>query len=101
MTGIWLDQLVSTMPPSLRLNIVDEEGRTLYKGFVANLLHSSIDRMLPVVKVNISTDMRKAAGKTERIPLPEETMVSVENLGEYKFSDLECVVWQNIVIKAK
>lgn len=101
MTGIWLDQLVSTMPPSQRVSIVDEEGRNLYKGYVANLIHSDIDGLCQVVKVNISTDVRKAAGKNERMPLQEKTVIPEENLGEYKFSDLECVVYQNVVIKAK
>lgn len=101
MTEILLEQLISTMPPSQRVSIVDEEGRNLYKGYVANLIHSGIDRMRQVVKTNISTDVRKAAGKNERMPLQEKTVIPEENLGEYKFSDLECVVYQNVVIKAK
>lgn len=98
---ILLGQLVSMMPNSQRLHIVEEHGQELYKGFVANFADSTLDRSLPILEVRLTTDVFTKAKRTERLPLRETVQIPADNLSDFKFSDLDCVVYQKIVIRKK
>lgn len=98
---ILLGQLVSMMPASQRLHIVEEHGQELYKGYVANLDDSTLDKTLPVLEVKLTTDVFTKAKRTERMPLRERKQVPADNMTDFKFSDLDCVVYQKIVLQMK
>lgn len=97
---VLLGQLVSMMPNSQRLHIVEEHGQELYKGFVANFDNKTLDEA-QVLEVRLTTDVYTKAKRTERMPLREKTQISEDNLTDFKFSDLDCVVYQKIVLQMK
>lgn len=97
---ILLGQLVGMMPNSQRLHIVEEHGQELYKGFVANFDDSTLDKT-PVLEVRLTTDVFTKAKRTERMPLRDKMQIATDNLSDFRFSDLDCVVYQKIVLQKK
>lgn len=97
-TPLLLGQVLKPMVNSQRLLIVDENGKELYRGFVANLVHSSVNRYLQVKEINLLADVFTKAKRTERLPATEKLLIPREKLLEFRFADLDCVVYQKIVV---
>lgn len=94
---IQLGQVIRTMPPSLRLLITEAGGREIYKGYVANLVHSSIEDSALVKEIGLSTEVFPKP--KDKLPMRERIPVPAEMLTYFPFANMEVVVWQKIVIE--
>lgn len=96
---ISLGQVLDTMLNSQRLLVVEEEGKELYKGYVANFTYSTVDRSLQVKEIGLATEVLPKAKKTDRLPMKERKPIPSDDLTYFAFADMECVVYQKIVLE--
>lgn len=95
---ILLGQVLGTMLDSQRLLVI-EDGQELYRGYVANFKYSAVDRLLPIKEISLAADIFPKAKRTERLPMKERVPVPMDSLTDFEFSDLECVVYQKIILE--
>lgn len=95
-----LEEFMKGAIPSDRLIIEDSTGE-LYRGFVACLGYTGIDRSREVKRHGLSTDIRKKekgkTGATVYTMLGEK--VPVESIREFSFSDLTMMIYTKVVLE--
>lgn len=99
---IKLGQLVEHMLPSDRLLILDEDRTEIYKGYVGCFKYQGTDRNREVREVRLHTEIfkRENARRYQMGP-PTYTKapVSMEHLSDFKYSDLEMLIYSKITLE--
>lgn len=95
-----LEEFMKEAVPSDRLIIEDSTGE-LYRGFVACLGYTEIDRSREVKRHGLSTDIyrkeEKKVGAAKYMTQGEK--VPVESISEFSFSDLAMMIYTKVVLK--
>ena len=95
-----LEEFMKGAVPSDRLIVEDNTGE-LYRGFVACLGYTQIDRSREVKRHGLSTDIHrkelKRVGAAEYITAGEK--VPVEGISEFSFSDLIVKIYTKVVLE--
>ena len=95
-----LEEFMRGAVPSDRLIIEDSTGE-LYRGFVACLGYTGIDRNREVKRHGLSTDIHRKEQKRAGAAMyntPGEK-VPVESISEFAFSDLEMKIYTRVVLE--
>lgn len=95
---VTLDQILERMIRSERLLIVDETGKELYKGFVANFEPCTVGNLREVKEVKLATRTFRRE-KMTRIPEKERVEIQENDLADYSFYDVEFFIYQKITLK--
>ncbi len=95
-----LEEFMKEAVPSDRLIIEDSTGE-LYRGFVACLGYTEIDRSREVKRHGLSTDIyrkeEKKVGAAKYMTQGEK--VPVESISEFSFSDLAMMIYTKVVLE--
>lgn len=95
-----LEEFMKGAVPSDRLIVEDSTGE-LYRGFVACLGYTQIDRSREVKRHGLSTDIfrkeLKTVGAARYMTQGEE--VPVESISEFTFSDLAMKIYTKVVLE--
>ena len=95
-----LEEFMKEAVPSDRLIIEDSTGE-LYRGFVACLGYTEIDRSREVKRHGLSTDIyrkeEKKVGAAKYMTQGEK--VPVEGISEFSFSDLAMMIYTKVVLE--
>lgn len=95
-----LEEFMKGAVPSDRLIVEDSTGE-LYRGFVACLGYTQIDRSREVKRHGLSADIHrkelKRVGAVECMTAGEE--VPVESISEFAFSDLAMEIYTKVVLE--
>lgn len=95
-----LEEFMKGAVPSDRLIVEDSTGE-LYRGFVACLGYTQIDRSREVKRHGLSADIHrkelKRVGAAEYMTAGEE--VPVESISEFAFSDLAMEIYTKVVLE--
>ena len=95
-----LEEFMKGAVPSDRLIIVDSTGE-LYRGFVACMEYTGIDKNREVKEHGLSTNIFRKELKTVGVAkyMTEGEEVPVENISEFGFSDLMMKIYTKIVLE--
>jgi len=95
-----LEEFMKGAVPSDRLIVEDSTGE-LYKGFVACLGYTQIDRSRKVKKHGLSTEIFRKELKTVGAAkyMTKEKKVPVESISEFSFSDLAMMIYTKVVLE--
>ena len=95
-----LEEFMKGAVPSDRLIIVDRTGE-LYRGFVACMEYTEIDRNREVKEHGLSTDIFRKELKTVGAAryMTEGEEVPVESISEFPFSDLMMKIYTKVVLE--
>lgn len=95
-----LEEFMRGAVPSDRLIIEDSTGE-LYRGFVACLGYTGIDRNREVKRHGLSTDIHrkeeKKVGAAKYMTQGEK--VPVESISEFSFSDLAMMIYTKVTLE--
>ena len=95
-----LEEFMKEAVPSDRLIIEDSTGE-LYRGFVACLGYTEIDRSREIKRHGLSTDIyrkeEKKVGAAKYMTQGEK--VPVESISEFAFSDLAMMIYTKVVLE--
>ena len=95
-----LEEFMKEAVPSDRLIIEDSTGE-LYRGFVACLGYTEIDRSREIKRHGLSTDIyrkeEKKVGAAKYMTQGEK--VPVESISEFSFSDLAMMIYTRVVLE--
>lgn len=95
-----LEEFMKEAVPSDRLIIEDSTGE-LYRGFVACLGYTEIDRSREIKRHGLSTDIyrkeEKKVGAAKYMTQGEK--VPVESISEFSFSDLAMMIYTKVVLE--
>lgn len=95
-----LEEFMKEAVPSDRLIIEDSTGE-LYRGFVACLGYTEIDRSREIKRHGLSTDIyRKEEKKVGAVKyMTQGEKVPVESISEFSFSDLAMMIYTKVVLE--
>ena len=95
-----LEEFMKEAVPSDRLIIEDSTGE-LYRGFVACLGYTEIDRSREIKRHGLSTDIyrkeEKKVGAAKYMTQGEK--VPVESISEFSFSDLAMMIYTKVTLE--
>lgn len=95
-----LEEFMQGAVPSDRLIIEDSTGE-LYRGFVACLGYTQIDRSRKIKRHGLSTDIHRKeevkAGAAKYMTAGEK--VPVESISDFSFSDLAMMIYTKVVLE--
>ena len=95
-----LEEFMKGAVPSDRLIVEDSTGE-IYRGFVACLGYTQIDRSREVKRHGLSTDIHRKEQKRTGAAIyttPGEE-VPVESISEFSFSDLAMEIYTKVVLE--
>ena len=95
-----LEEFMRGAVPSDRLIIEDSTGE-LYRGFVACLGYTGIDRSREVKRHGLSIDIHRKSrkGQGRQCTKRRGEKVPVESISEFAFSDLEMMIYTRVVLE--
>ena len=97
--AITLEQVMQTLINSQRMLVMTEDGEELYRGYVANFMYCDVDRTQEVKEVSLATDIFRKQKREERLLQTERRVDPVDNMTDFRFSDLEFMIYQKIVLR--
>ena len=97
--AITLEQVMQTLINSQRMLVMTEDGEELYRGYVANFMYCDVDRAQEVKEVSLATDIFRKEKRDARLFQTEGRVEPVDNETDFKFSDLEILIYQKIVLR--
>lgn len=97
--AITLEQIMQTLINSQRMLVLTEDGQELYRGYVANFMYCNVDRAQEVKEVSLVTDIFRKEKRGERLSQTEKRVDPADNVTDFKFSDLEIMIYQKIILR--
>ena len=97
--AITLEQIMLTLISSQRMLVMTEDGQELYRGYVANFMYCDVDRVQEVKEVSLATDIFRKEKRDARLFQTEGRAEPVDNVTDFRFSDLEFMIYQKIVLR--
>ena len=97
--AITLEQIMQTLISSQRMLVMTEDGEELYRGYVTNFMYCNVDRAQEVKEVSLATDIFRKEKRGARLFQTEGRVEPVDNETDFKFSDLEILIYQKIVLR--
>jgi hypothetical protein len=99
--------MIDRMRVSDRLIVQDEEGTQIYKGFAASAIYNELPRDAEVKSFGLHTDTFKRLPEATNVmqiaanrnAVPERIELPPGCESDFKFSDLEFVIYTKITIK--
>ena len=96
-----LGEQLERMISSDRIIVQTEEKEELYRGYVANFEHSEVDRDREVGKIGVATDIFRVTDRDRLLKNREKIDTKEDEISDFKFSDLELMIYIRIVIGKK
>ena len=94
-----LEYIMRTLINSQRMLLMTENGEELYRGYVANFVYCDVDREQEVKEVSLATDIFRKEKRGERLSQTEKRVDPADNVTDFKFSDLEIMIYQKIILR--
>lgn len=96
-----LGELTEKMVASDRLAVINATGQVVYRGYAANFVHGTINKMRKVQSFGMAMETYK---RTERMwdwqnirELPEQ--IPVEQLGQYDVGQLQQLLFVRVILE--
>ena len=99
MGAFTLEDIMRTLINSQRMLLMTENGEELYRGYVANFVYCDVDREQEVKEVSLATDIFRKEKRGERLSQTEKRVDPADNVTDFKFSDLEIMIYQKIILR--
>lgn len=99
-----LGEMLKRAVHSDRLIIQEADGREIYRGYVACIqYHGEIDTGREVKRFGLATDIfrKEDRGKYLGSQKRPKTEVAVESIGDFRFSDLEMLIYTRIILEGE